>query len=64
MSATELLTKTRDSFVAGVSVRGTVALAVTATVCAATLLHIELTEPLRSIALFVFGYYFLKHEQK
>jgi hypothetical protein len=62
MSETESFSKRRDSFVAGVSVRGTVTLAVTITVCAMQFLHLEVGEPLKTIAVVIFGYYFLNRD--
>lgn len=59
---TEQFTK-RDSFIKGVSVRGTVTLAVTVTVCAMQFMHLEVGEPLKTIAVVIFGYYFLNREQ-
>lgn len=63
MSETEAFSKRRDSFLAGISVRGIVALAVTITVCAGQFLHHEVSEPLKTIAVVIFGYYFLNREQ-
>jgi hypothetical protein len=64
VSETEAFTKRRDSFISGVSVRGCVALLVCGTVCAATLLGIELSGPLQTVVVLVFGYYYSRTEQK
>lgn len=50
--------KRRDSFLAGISVRGTVALIVLLTICTLTLLKVDVTEPLKTIAVLISGYYF------
>lgn len=50
--------KRRDSWLHGVSVRGTVALTVLVTICALTLLKLDVTEPLKTIAVLISGYYF------
>jgi hypothetical protein len=63
MSDTTSFTNKRDSFIAGVSVRGTVALLVSSTVCGAQLFGIEVVEPLKTIAVVIFGYYFLTQRE-
>jgi hypothetical protein len=58
MSETEAFTKRKDSFIAGISVRGTVALLVCATVCSAQLLRIDIDGLLQTVVVLVFGYYY------
>jgi hypothetical protein len=58
VSDTENFSKRRDSFLSGISVRGAVALAVLVTVCTLTLLKVDVTEPLKTIAVLISGYYF------
>lgn len=64
MSETEAFSKKRDSWIAGISVRGVVAVLVCATVCAATLLKYQIDGPLETVVVLVFGYYYSRTESK
>jgi len=45
-------------------IRAWLAVMIIATVCAISALHLEVTEPLRGIALIVIGFYFGSHNQQ
>jgi hypothetical protein len=63
VSETEAFTKRRDSFIHGVSVRGTAALVVIVTICVSMLIKYPVEDPLKTMAYIIGAYYFAPREQ-
>jgi hypothetical protein len=54
----------RNSAIMGVSLRGWIALMITATVCVMSLIQRDIKEPLYTLAGLVIGFYFAQSQQK